>query len=57
MDWSEASAPGQIIGDTTCMCNLVYNNFLLEFIYGPTHTAGNTLGLLFCNYPDVEIEM
>jgi hypothetical protein len=39
------------IGDI--FCNLVGDNFLYQFIDGPTHTAVNKLDLVLCNYPDV----
>ena len=34
-------------------CNLVRDNFLEEFITGPTHVRGNTLDLLLCNRPEI----
>ena len=34
-------------------CNLVGDNFLEEFITGPTHVRGNTLDLLLCNCPEI----
>ena len=31
------------------LCDLIGDNFLQQFIEGPTHRAGNKLDLLFCN--------
>lgn len=55
LDWStDHAAPinngGQAIGDV--LCDLVRDNYLYQFIEGPTHIAGNKLDLLLCNYPD-----
>ena len=35
------------------LCNLVGDNFLEQFITGPTHDRGNTLNLLLCNCPEI----
>ena len=34
-------------------CELVGDNFLQQFIKGPTHVRGNTLDLLLCNCPEI----
>ena len=34
-------------------CDLIGNNFLQQFITGPTHVKGNTLDLLLCNCPEI----
>ena len=34
-------------------CDLVGDNFLQQFITGPTHVRGNTLDLLLCNCPEI----
>ena len=56
IDWSQDNAApinkgGQAIGDI--FCNLVGDNFLYQFVDGPTHIAGNKLDLVLCNCPDV----
>ena len=35
--------------DHNIFCDLIGENFLLQFIPGPTHLAGNKLDLLLCN--------
>ena len=39
--------------DHNIFCDLKGENFLQQFIPGPTHLAGNKLGLLLCNWPEV----
>ena len=34
-------------------CEMVDDNFLQQFISGPTHIAGNKLDLLLCNSPEI----
>jgi hypothetical protein len=34
-------------------CDLVGDNFLQQFITGPTHVRGNILNLLLCNCPEI----
>ncbi len=34
-------------------CDLIDNNFLQQFIPGPTHNCGNKLDLLLCNCPEI----
>ena len=34
-------------------CDLIDDNFLQQFIPGPTHNCGNKLDLLLCNCPEV----
>lgn len=56
MDWSIDQAVPTNIGGTTIgnvLCELVGDNFLHQFIEGPTHEAGNKLDLLLCNCPEV----
>jgi hypothetical protein len=33
-------------------CDLIGDNFLQQFIRGPTHNCGNKLDLLLCNHPE-----
>ena len=52
ISWSENdSAPitsgGCANGEV--LCELIGDNFMHQFIVGPTHIAGNKLDLLFCN--------
>ena len=35
------------------VCNLVDDNFLQQFIKGPSHIASNKFDLLLCNEPEV----
>ena len=35
--------------DGELLCELIGDNFLEQFVEGPTHLAGNKLDLLFCN--------
>jgi hypothetical protein len=56
ISWSEnQSAPlnarGLVVDDI--FCNFVDDNFLHQFIKGPTHITGNKLDLLLCNHPEV----
>ena len=55
MDWSYDNASPINNGGQWrhIFCDLVGDNFLYQFIDGPTHRAGNKLDLVFCNYPDV----
>ena len=39
--------------DHNIFCDLMGDNFLKQFIPGPTHFAGNKLDLLLCNWPEV----
>ena len=39
--------------DHNIFCDLMGDNFLQQFIPGPTHLAGNKLDLLLCNWPEV----
>ena len=55
LDWTDSSSPvnigGNEIGDN--FCDLMGDNFLFEFVQGPTHIAGNKLDLVLCNCPEV----
>ena len=56
LDWSEdMSAPINNGGraDHNVFCDLMGDNFLQQFISGPTHISGNKLDLLLSNWPDV----
>ena len=37
-------------------CDLIGDNFLQQFIQGPTHNCGNKLDLL-CNYPEIIVNV
>jgi hypothetical protein len=39
--------------DEDIFCHLVGDNFLHQFILGPTHIAGNKLDLMLCNCPEI----
>ena len=55
IDWSTDQTSPVITGanvDIDAFCDLVGDNFLHQFIMGPTHIAGNKLDLLLCNYPE-----
>ena len=39
--------------DHNIFCDLIGENFLQQFIPGPTHLAGNKLDLLLCNWHEV----
>lgn len=52
ISWSEndsarITSGGCANGDI--LCELIGDNFMQQFIVGPTHVAGNKLDLLFCN--------
>ena len=51
---SDQKTPINIGGpaENEIFCDLVDDNFLLQYILGPTHTAGNKLDLLMCNSPE-----
>ena len=55
LDWTDSSSPvnigGNVIGDN--FCDLMGDNFLFQFVHGPTHIAGNKLDLVLCNCPEV----
>ena len=55
MDWTDSSSPvnigGNAAGDN--FCDLIGDNFLVQFVDGPTHIAGNKLDLVLCNCPEV----
>ncbi len=34
-------------------CDLIDDNFLQQFVPGPTHNCGNKLDLLLCNCPEI----
>ena len=56
LDWSEdMSAPINNGGraDHNVFCDLMGDNFLQQFISGPTHISGNKLDLLLSNGPEV----
>ena len=56
LDWSEdMSAPINNGGraDHKVFCDLMGDNFLQQFISGPTHISGNKLDLLLSNWPEV----
>ena len=56
LDWSgDQTAPmnNGSRADHNIFCDLKGENFLQQFIPGPTHLAGNKLGLLLCNWPEV----
>ena len=53
-DWSgDQTAPinSGSCADHNIFCDLMGDNFLQQFIPGPTHLAGNKLDLLLCNWP------
>lgn len=37
-------------------CELVGDNFLQQFVSGPTHISGSKLDLLLCNCPEIITE-
>jgi hypothetical protein len=39
--------------ENEAFCEIVDDNFLQQFISGPTHIAGNKLDLLLCNSPEI----
>ncbi|CAB4028706.1 Hypothetical predicted protein [Paramuricea clavata] len=39
--------------ENEAFCEMVDDNFLQQFISGPTHIAGNKLDLLLCNSPEI----
>ena len=45
---STSITPGGCPNDEI-ICELIGDNFLQQFVIGPTHSAGNKLDLLFCN--------
>ena len=55
LDWTDSSSPvnirGNAIGDN--FCDLMGENFLFQFIRGPTHIAGSKLDIVLCNCPEV----
>ena len=56
LDWSEDSCAPTNTGsraDHNAFCDLMGDNFLHQFVPGPTHIAGNKLDLLLCNCPEV----
>ena len=56
LDWSEdMSVPINNGGraDHNVFCDLMGDNFLQQFISGPTHISGNKLDLLLSNWPEV----
>ena len=56
LDWSgDQTAPmnNGSRADHNIFCDLIGENFLQQFIPGPTHLAGNKLDLLLCNGPEV----
>ena len=55
MDWTDSSSPVNIGGNATGdnFCDLIGDNFLVQFVDGPTHIAGNKLDLVLCNCPEV----
>jgi hypothetical protein len=52
---SDQKTPINIGGpaENEIFCDLVDDNFLLQYILGPTHTAGNKLDLLMYNSPEI----
>lgn len=52
---SDESVPVNTGGpaENETFCDLVDDNFLQQFILGPTHTAGHKLDLLLCNSPEI----
>lgn len=56
LDWSgDQTAPinNGSRTDHNIFCDLIGDNFLQQFIPGPTHLAGNKLDLPLCNWPEV----
>ena len=56
LDWSDdQTAPinNGSRAEHNLFCDLMDDNFLHQFIPGPTHLAGNKLDLLLCNWPEV----
>ena len=55
LDWTDSSSPvntgGNAIGDN--LCDIMGDNFLFQFVHGPTHIAGNKLDLVLYNCPEV----
>lgn len=49
LDWTDSSSPVNIRGSATGdnFCDLMGGNFLVQFVDGPIHIAGNNL-ILFC---------
>ena len=35
------------------LCELIDDNYITQFIEGPTHCPGNKLDLLFCNHEEI----
>lgn len=55
LDWADSSSPIDLQGTPAGekLCDLVEDNFLFQFVNGPTHIAGNKLDLILCNCPEV----
>jgi hypothetical protein len=60
ISWSDS--PSTHISTGGCsngenLCELIGDNFLYQFVDGPTHRAGNKLDLLFCNRTETVSEL
>ena len=56
LDWTtfDESIPTTTGGQLEkTFCDVIADNFLQQFIPGPTHICGNKLDLLLCNYPGI----